>query len=91
MMCSKRIYVLLPYKFTLLSNWGPPYTGTTYVLLPYKFTLLSNAWLGMPQSVDVLLPYKFTLLSNSRLSHINSNAKFYYPINLHYSQTVLDT
>ena len=35
-------YVLVPYKFTLLSNRGIIYYYTSAVLVPYKFTLLSN-------------------------------------------------
>ena len=34
--------VLLPYKFTLLSNGDKADGGMVAVLLPYKFTLLSN-------------------------------------------------
>ncbi len=34
----------------------------------------------------VLLPYKFTLLSNMDFL-ADELAEFYYPINLHYSQT----
>ena len=34
--------VLLPYKFTLLSNVVVAINGKGDVLLPYKFTLLSN-------------------------------------------------
>ena len=36
------IPVLLPYKFTLLSNNILPLYNLRIVLLPYKFTLLSN-------------------------------------------------
>ena len=35
-------YVLLPYKFTLLSNNEDEAFDGLFVLLPYKFTLLSN-------------------------------------------------
>ena len=35
-------YVLLPYKFTLLSNKKENTQKKSKVLLPYKFTLLSN-------------------------------------------------
>ena len=35
-------FVLLPYKFTLLSNLRVREKGVIKVLLPYKFTLLSN-------------------------------------------------
>ena len=78
--------VLLPYKFTLLSNKYLMVGTHKNVLLPYKFTLLSNrVWLGNTTSV-VLLPYKFTLLSNEALTQLGI-PKFYYPINLHYSQT----
>ena len=58
------LVVLLPYKFTLLSNMYDGYVGTTPVLLPYKFTLLSNQNYFESKGKLVLLPYKFTLLSN---------------------------
>ena len=41
------------------------------------------------QKITVLLPYKFTLLSNVCIK-VELRRKFYYPINLHYSQTVND-
>ena len=56
--------VLLPYKFTLLSNMKVWITTHIRVLLPYKFTLLSNAVGTDRTAILVLLPYKFTLLSN---------------------------
>ena len=58
--------VLLPYKFTLLSNYPKWVDTLSRVLLPYKFTLLSNPNLYGSRSKQVLLPYKFTLLSNCR-------------------------
>ncbi len=36
------LIVLLPYKFTLLSNYQAVAVYAEKVLLPYKFTLLSN-------------------------------------------------
>ncbi len=39
---SMSLFVLVPYKFTLLSNVERASTGTSTVLVPYKFTLLSN-------------------------------------------------
>ena len=59
------IVVLLPYKFTLLSNYSTMTSDGKIVLLPYKFTLLSNCLLGFVKQSQVLLPYKFTLLSNT--------------------------
>ena len=56
------------------------------VLLPYKFTLLSNKAVFVRAKTYVLLPYKFTLLSN-KIATLNLIKMFYYPINLHYSQT----
>ena len=35
---------------------------------------------------EVLLPYRFTLLSNT-YDALKSDMRFYYPIDLHYSQT----
>ena len=56
--------VLVPYKFTLLSNgWSNSETMET-VLVPYKFTLLSNTPRPVKSRPHVLVPYKFTLLSN---------------------------
>ena len=57
--------VLLPYKFTLLSNMKVWITTHIRVLLPYKFTLLSNMLRKVCCQFSVLLPYKFTLLSNA--------------------------
>ena len=79
-------FVLLPYKFTLLSNAQSKASRNVLVLLPYKFTLLSNEALTQLGIPNVLLPYKFTLLSNKQ-SNTSDGGGFYYPINLHYSQT----
>ena len=79
-------FVLLPYKFTLLSNLNGTGWNKNKVLLPYKFTLLSNAGSIKCGGDSVLLPYKFTLLSNTAFAGIAVYV-FYYPINLHYSQT----
>ena len=56
--------VLVPYKFTLLSNPKQRRKYAPRVLVPYKFTLLSNTSCGMWYYTVVLVPYKFTLLSN---------------------------
>ena len=58
--------VLVPYKFTLLSNCYLVVQLIIAVLVPYKFTLLSNRWAGRAGKKSVLVPYKFTLLSNGR-------------------------
>ena len=56
------------------------------VLLPYEFTLLSNGIIAIFGYRNVLLPYEFTLLSNNNgLAELNE--RFYYLMNLHYSQT----
>ena len=56
------------------------------VLLPYGFTLFSNnVTLGIDPNA-VLLPYGFTLFSNKKKLWKHS-IKFYYLMDLHYSQT----
>ena len=85
---SQRSRVLLPYKITLLSNDRCALVCTSLVLLPYKITLLSNALITIICKSIVLLPYKITLLSNPFIGFSPINAKFYYPIKLHYSQTL---
>ena len=39
--------VLLPYRFTLFSNYDAEQYGNGFVLLPYRFTLFSNLKLGI--------------------------------------------
>ena len=56
--------VLLPYKFTPLSNRTMVFNAIVSVLLPYKFTPLSNRLVIWGADGAVLLPYKFTPLSN---------------------------
>ena len=56
--------VLVPYKFTLLSNSRRSGNAPSLVLVPYKFTLLSNVAALLLAAIAVLVPYKFTLLSN---------------------------
>ena len=56
--------VLLPYEFTLLSNYSLKTWQIDVVLLPYEFTLLSNVLMEVIMKKKVLLPYEFTLLSN---------------------------
>ena len=58
------------------------------VLLPYGFTLFSNFDFGGCKNGSVLLPYGFTLFSNWK--PINDPfGRFYYLMDLHYSQTHL--
>ena len=59
-----RASVLLPYRFTLLSNDRCGVLIYCIVLLPYRFTLLSNHKQVTAAGRKVLLPYRFTLLSN---------------------------
>ena len=57
------------------------------VLLPYKFTLLSN--LIATENLGFLFYYPINLhYSQTREPDIDMIKKFYYPINLHYSQTL---
>ena len=56
------------------------------VLLPYRFTLFSNEIVDSGMDDEVLLPYRFTLFSNLR-AELAGIARFYYLIDLHYSQT----
>ena len=39
---SGAAWVLLPYRFTLFSNWAECFRLSAEVLLPYRFTLFSN-------------------------------------------------
>ena len=78
--------VLLPYRFTLFSNPDRQSSVFPLVLLPYRFTLFSNAYGLLIIRIIVLLPYRFTLFSNKRVG-VNKILKFYYLIDLHYSQT----
>ena len=57
------------------------------VLLPYRFTLFSNRITPQLPPSKVLLPYRFKLFSNLRQVLI-WHQKFYYLIDLHYSQTM---
>ena len=56
--------VLLPYRFTLFSNYNNTVYGANCVLLPYRFTLFSNCKRYDLIENFVLLPYRFTLFSN---------------------------
>ena len=56
------------------------------VLLPYRFTLFSNVLPNWAVVVVVLLPYRFTLFSNAPM-FVDVAVRFYYLIDLHYSQT----
>ena len=56
------------------------------VLLPYGFTLFSNHWMANSFACNVLLPYGFTLFSNTPPCTVLL-FKFYYLMDLHYSQT----
>ena len=79
--------VLLPYGFTLFSNYSKHLQYFTVVLLPYGFTLFSNARNTLCTSLQVLLPYGFTLFSNTNRKEYPYYV-FYYLMDLHYSQTV---
>ena len=57
-----------------------------FVLLPYGFTLFSNQDGLRPERPGVLLPYGFTLFSNI-FCFPDDLQKFYYLMDLHYSQT----
>ena len=57
------------------------------VLLPYGFTLFSNTANRCNILRAVLLPYGFTLFSNKKYSQ-TLPVKFYYLMDLHYSQTL---
>ena len=81
-----RASVLLPYRFTLFSNPLALKVKVTPVLLPYRFTLFSNHLCDFLGYCLVLLPYRFTLFSNRTCSTTNV-LRFYYLIDLHYSQT----
>ena len=78
--------VLLPYGFTLFSNTKQTKSTETLVLLPYGFTLFSNTFPSTAYNNYVLLPYGFTLFSNYSLQTLQS-FRFYYLMDLHYSQT----
>ena len=78
--------VLLPYRFTLFSNQSGNVSSSVNVLLPYRFTLFSNKVASLGSPLKVLLPYRFTLFSNE-VECSNVLNRFYYLIDLHYSQT----
>ena len=59
--------VLLPYRFTLFSNYIDEFWMWAEVLLPYRFTLFSNDYNYSTEQTSVLLPYRFTLSSNLKL------------------------
>ena len=87
-MCSGRMLsVLLPYRFTLFSNQESKSRLTVTVLLPYRFTLFSNTPFLISIQFAVLLPYRFTLFSNW-MPKRSKRFRFYYLIDLHYSQTM---
>ena len=58
------VFVLVPYKITLLSNRESEGIESQDVLVPYKITLLSNGERTVNILIGVLVPYKITLLSN---------------------------
>ena len=66
---------------------GGMVSSVTVVLLPYRITLLSNPFISPIALFIVLLPYRITLLSNGICS-VPIDIKFYYLIELHYSQTL---
>ena len=58
------------------------------ILLPYGFTLFSNRrWQPFRKTI-ILLPYGFTLFSNPSSTQ-RASFRFYYLMDLHYSQTLL--
>ncbi len=65
--------VLVPSKFTLLSNKMIEDGLKGRVLVPSKFTLLSNKARNHWQKIIVLVPSKFTLLSNLKSQIPTSN------------------
>ena len=83
---NARCFVLLPYRFTLFSNLFLRRLNGCSVLLPYRFTLFSNDSMMVFSYRLVLLPYRFTLFSNTQYCGTRPQ-KFYYLIDLHYSQT----
>ena len=58
------------------------------VLLPYKFTLLSNRSLKLYGQMRFYYPINLHY-SQTRVGDVLALKPFYYPINLHYSQTTL--
>ena len=84
----KAVQVLLPYRFTLFSNAHITRLHSHSVLLPYRFTLFSNTSVFAHKKTPVLLPYRFTLFSNIPLD-MTFKIRFYYLIDLHYSQTYM--
>ena len=87
---THKIYVLLPYEFTLFSNCFCCIDRSDYVLLPYEFTLFSNQDEQFFNFLRVLLPYEFTLFSNLTGQTLTL-LQFYYLMNLHYSQTMINS
>ena len=85
--CFLHSVVLLPYEFTLFSNLLDELLRISGVLLPYEFTLFSNTARHSEGGAGVLLPYEFTLFSNLVVCTVDY-LKFYYLMNLHYSQTL---
>ena len=86
MILAVGILVLLPYKFTLLSNEQCPVLSGVIVLLPYKFTLLSNADILTRKVSRFYYPINLHYSQTTSLKRVLRRT-FYYPINLHYSQT----
>ena len=80
------LLVLLPYGFTLFSSLQELRQQVADVLLPYGFTLFSNAVDSYIYAWPVLLPYGFTLFSNCVCGK-KTATRFYYLMDLHYSQT----
>ena len=60
--------------------------STSKICTLIRFTLFSNSEVDRAREPIVLLPYRFTLFSNN-LCKKRRFYKFYYLIDLHYSQT----
>ena len=82
--------VLLPYRFTLFSNYTLCDHSPKLVLLPYRFTLFSN----FCPSLKIRDWFYYLIdLHYSQTTKEPQHEKwwFYYLIDLHYSQTDLCT
>ena len=67
--------VLVPYKFTLLSNAGTTALVLTTVLVPYKFTLLSNR-AGNRYTYILVLLSNNVIITTTHVIFINTRASF---------------
>ena len=84
------LFVLLPYGFTLFSNYYPTPQKIEDVLLPYGFTLFSNN--SYKRSKGKVFYYLMDLHYSQTLQQQQlSVIWFYYLMDLHYSQTAICT